>query len=77
MKKILIASAIMIVAIAVVPVIVVAAAGDTTIVTTTNCNRDYCVETQTVYEERFDGSLVIIRTHSRTFPREKNAKPIT
>lgn len=59
-----------------VPIVVIAAAGDRTSVTTTTCSGDYCVETMTIYEERFDGSLVVISTRTRTFQKTRNP-PLT
>lgn len=59
-----------------IPLAVIAAAGDRTSVTTTTCSGDYCVETMTIYEKRFDGSLVVISTQTRTF-RKTSAPPLT
>jgi hypothetical protein len=46
-----------------------AAPGDRTVVTTTSCSGNFCVETQTIYEETWANGFVIISSTSRTYQR--------
>lgn len=52
----------------------IASAGDRTVVTTTSCSGNYCVETQTVYEETWANGFVIISTTSRTYQRSNSER---
>ena len=43
--------------------------GDRMVITSTACSGNMCTETTTVYEQRIDGSYVVISTITRSFPR--------
>lgn len=53
-----------------IPYYIGAATGDRMVVTTVACSGNMCTETTTVYEQRVDGSYVIISTSTRSYPRK-------